>query len=97
MPKQLTSSTLEELTKTTVMDSMSDIVLGRTEVEKKEWCVKRLTELLEVFDNYIPVVGLFLDNPIADNIQKHGVELLVDWAWEKFVVEEDAQEKTTTQ
>lgn len=82
---ELTTSDLHALTKKAVLEGASDIFLGRTVAQKKEWCVKRLTEVLEMFDNYLPVIGIFLDNPIADDIQKKGVEMLIDWGWDKFV------------
>lgn len=60
------------------------IVPGDCEKEKKEWVVKMLRDVLETVDNYTPVIGVLLDNPMVDGLETQGVKLLVDWAWEQF-------------
>lgn len=80
---KLTTDELYGMIKTTIHDA-TDIVVGDTEKEKKAWCVRRLYKLLESFDNFIPVVGMYLDNPIADDLEEKAIEILVDWGWDKF-------------
>lgn len=80
---RLTQDKLQELVQETVQTSVNSIP-GTSEEQKREWCVNRLTQLLETFDNYTPVIGMFLDNPIADDLEKQAVKLLVDWAWDNF-------------
>jgi hypothetical protein len=89
--QELTVDKLHELTKETV-ESATTYVPGRSELEKKEWCVKRLSQVLETFDNYIPVIGIFLDNPIADDFEEQMVRLLVDWGWAKYMKEDTRTE-----
>lgn len=83
-----------------IVESAKDIIQkskillpGKTEKDKKNWCIKKLTEAFEVFDNYIPIIGAFLDIPFVDDLEKQAVSLLVDWAWENFVEETDHQDK----
>jgi hypothetical protein len=80
----LTHECIHQMTKS-VIENTFDAIAGKTEQEQKEWCVKELTTMLEVYDNYIPVVGAFLDNPLSDAIEKELVSILVDWGWEKFL------------
>lgn len=67
-----------------IIDKVETVVPGKSEIDKKTWCAKRIHEFLEMFDNYVPIVGMLLDNPIVDDLQAQAVYLLVDWAWEKF-------------
>jgi hypothetical protein len=95
----LTVEELKEITKDTVLEStkdMTDFIPGDCTYSKKEWCVKRLTQVLETFDNYIPVVGMFLDNPIVDDLEEQGVRLLVDWAWNQYIDKDPPEPKETT-
>ena len=78
----LTFDKLEEMTKEIIV-TCHDIVPGHTEEEKKRWCIFRLKTVLEFFDNYIPIIGAFLDTPIVDDIEGQAVSLLVDWVWDK--------------
>lgn len=89
---KLTTDELYGMIKTTIHDA-TDIVVGDTEKEKKAWCVRRLYKLLESFDNFIPVVGMYLDNPIADDLEEKAIKILVDWGWDMFYSE---NETTTT-
>jgi hypothetical protein len=59
------------------------LVPGGTDEDKKKWCVKRVTELLEAFDNAIPVIGILLDNPLIDQWESKAIEMLVGWAWDR--------------
>jgi hypothetical protein len=68
-----------------VLDTCEKILPGKTDREKKAWCVRRVREALEMFDNYIPLIGMFLDNPVVDDLEAQAVNLLVDWAWDKFL------------
>ncbi len=77
----LNNDKLEKLTKQTIEESWINNIPGNTEKEKKEWCIKKLNLLLETFDNFIPVVGTFLDNPLIDDLQSDAVRLLVDKFW----------------
>lgn len=77
----LDNDKLEKLTKETIKESWIDNVPGNTEKEKKEWCIKKLNLLLETFDNFIPVIGAFLDNPFVDDLQSDAIRLLVDKFW----------------
>lgn len=90
------------LTYDEIMDSAKDVIQkchvllpGKSNVEKKNWCVKKLTEVLEVFDNYVPIIGALLDIAIVDDLEKQAVSLLVDWVWEKFVEQEEESEKNS--
>jgi hypothetical protein len=79
----LTHEHIHEMTRC-VIESNVYAIVGKTEQEQKNWCVQELTTMLEVYDNYIPVVGAFLDNPVSDAIEMELISLLVDWGWEKF-------------
>jgi hypothetical protein len=86
------------LTYEEIVESAKDIIQkskallpGKTENDKKNWCIKKLTQVFEVFDNYVPIIGTFLDIPFVDDLEKQAVSLLVDWAWDNFV-EEDEKE-----
>jgi hypothetical protein len=94
-PTELTPELLQEYTKSTVVESMQDFIPGSDSNSKKQWCIKRLTQLLETFDNYIPVIGVLLDNPIADDFEHYAIEKLVEWAWAATVVNDDTTEETT--
>lgn len=87
--QDLDIETLHDLAKHTVIKASSDFIPGAKEEDKKEWCVKRLSQLLETFDNTIPVVGVFLDNPIVDDLEEQGVRLVVEWAWDKYTTRDD--------
>jgi len=79
----LTFEQIEEI----AMEAISTchtFVPGKSEKDKKEWCEQRIISALEAFDNFIPVIGAFLDNPIVDNIEAHAISMLVEWAWGKF-------------
>lgn len=77
----LNQDKLEELTVNTIKESWTDNIPGKTETEKKEWCIRKLNLLFETFDNFIPVVGVFLDNPFVDDLQTDAVRLLVEKLW----------------
>lgn len=79
----LTHEHIHEMTRC-VIESTFNAVVGKTEQEQKNWCVQELTTMLEVYDNYIPVVGAFLDNPLSDAMEKELISLLVDWGWDMF-------------
>lgn len=49
--------------------------------DKETWCVDKLDELLEAFDDKIPLIGAFLDWPFVDAIEKKGVQAVVRWAF----------------
>lgn len=76
-----------------VMEKVELFVPGKTQKEKKSWCAKRIRDFLEMFDNYIPIVGMFLDNPIVDDLETQAVNLLVDWAWDRFHDETTSKDK----
>ena len=78
--------TFEDLTNIAkdAIEAAESIILGDSVAEKKSWCVKRITKVLETFDNYIPVIGAILENPIADDLEENAVKFLVDWAWQLF-------------
>lgn len=78
--KPITVEEIQTLAKHTVLQEIP----GQTVEEKKAFCVKQLTQLLETYDCFIPVIGTFLENPISDEFEKKAVKLLVDWAWEHF-------------
>jgi hypothetical protein len=78
--KPITVEEIQTLAKHTVLQDIP----GETVEEKKAFCVKHLTQLLETYDCFIPVIGTFLENPISDEFERKAVELLVDWAWEHF-------------
>lgn len=59
------------------------LIPGATEDEQRNWCVKRVTNILETFDNAIPVIGVLLDNPIVDDWEQQAIMLLVKWAWDR--------------
>jgi hypothetical protein len=82
--KPITVEDIQTLAKHTVLQDIP----GETVEDKKAFCVKHLTQLLETYDCFIPVIGTFLENPISDEFEKKAVELLVDWAWEHFGTED---------
>lgn len=81
--KNLSHEDLNDIVKTTISQSF-DLITGSCEESRKEWCVEKLTQVLETFDNAIPVIGIFLDNPIVDNLEKNSVRALVEWGWTQF-------------
>jgi hypothetical protein len=81
---ELTPDKLNELTKQTVNNASVIFTPEDSDETKKVWCAKRLTQILETFDNFVPVVGIFLDNPIADGVEEDAIHLLVDWGWDRF-------------
>lgn len=89
---ELTPDEIHRITKITIQEAAS-AVIGDSEEEKKQWCVKRLTQLLETFDSFIPVVGMFLDNPLIDDLEKNAIEFLVEWGWDKFSTSSPKEEK----
>jgi hypothetical protein len=82
--EELTADKLQEITKSTVKESTSFFSPGDSEEEQKAWCIRRLTQTLETFDNFVPVIGIFLDNPIVDGMEEDAVHLLFDWGWDTF-------------
>lgn len=79
--EKLTTEKLREHVDATIAESMQTYIPGGDTASKKAWCVKRLTQILETFDNYIPVIGMFMDNPIMDDLEAAAIQKLVDWAW----------------
>lgn len=57
-----------------------DAIPGATGREKLQWVKDRLVELVESLDHLIPVIGAWLDNPLADAAERQGIEAIVDWA-----------------
>lgn len=47
---------------------------------RKAWCVEQLLRVVEDHDHLIPVLGAWLDNPLADAIERWGVEKAVEKA-----------------
>jgi hypothetical protein len=79
----LSAEQLQE-TANEVMEACEKLLPGKTKEEKKQWCIGRLRQMLEAFDNYVPVIGLFLDNPVVDDLEAQAIELFVDWMWNKI-------------
>ncbi len=47
---------------------------------KLDWVKANLIRLVESVDQLVPVVGLWLDNPLADAAEAQGIAKVVDWA-----------------
>jgi hypothetical protein len=86
--RSLNEADMIEMTKDTLQKA-EFMIPGENVEKKKEWCVTRLSQLFEMFDNYIPVIGIFLDNPIVDDLEKQGIRLLVDWGWSQFCKDDE--------
>lgn len=80
LKSKLTVSTLEDLVKRLVTAAEIQIP-GASGAEKKAWCVKQALTLLEAFDDRIPVLGKFLDMPLADWLEEWAIGMTVEWAW----------------
>lgn len=83
MNKILTKEKLFQLLKQVVTQA-DHIVPGESEDAKKKWVAKRLLELVEVFDNHIPVIGIVMDIPVVDEIEGNIVDQFVGWAWDRI-------------
>lgn len=90
--QHITRDQLTHLVKKTVL---ANSIPGNTDEEKKQWCVAELQDILESFDGYIPIVGAWLDNVVADEIERQAIVYLVDWAWKTYVgTHEEHSEKS---
>lgn len=79
--ENMTPEKLEEYTKVTILESLQTYIPGGDTVSRKRWCIKQLTQILETFDNHIPVIGGYMDNPIVDDLQATAIENLVERLW----------------
>lgn len=64
---------------------------GSSGKEKKAWCVDKAITLVEMGDNFIPLIGAWMDLPVVDGFERYIVGLGVEWAWTGLSLPEDAQ------
>ena len=81
MDNNLTQTKLFDLLNQ-VLEQVPNIVPGDTDDSKKKWISKGLRELVEVFDNHIPVIGEVMDMPMMDEVEEQIVDIFVNWAWD---------------
>ena len=83
MTNTIKKESLQEMAINFVRQSM-DVIPGGTDNDKKKLISTMLTSELEVIDNFVPVIGSFLDLPIINDMESVAISYLVDWAWKKF-------------
>ena len=81
MDNNLTQTKLFDLLNQ-VLEQVPNIVPGDTDDSKKKWISKGLRELVEVFDNHIPIIGEVMDMPMMDEVEEQIVDIFVNWAWD---------------
>ena len=54
---------------------------GASGKEKKAWCTTKALALVEMGDNFIPVLGQWADLPVIDGFEAYLVGLGIEWAW----------------
>ena len=54
---------------------------GATGKEKKAWCIDQAVILVEMGDNWIPVLGKWADLPVVDQFERYLIGLGIERAW----------------
>lgn len=67
---------------------------GATGPEKKAWAKKVLLEAIEKYDDRLPVIGLWMDLPIVDALERSGVDWAVERGYALLPKKEAASEPT---
>jgi hypothetical protein len=80
LESKLSIPMLEDLAKKLVTYA-DEHIPGATGADKKAYCIKQADTILEAFDDKIPVLGQWLDFPLADWLELWAVTQLVEWAW----------------
>ena len=57
------------------------VLPGATGKEKKAWCVAQAVTLVEMGDNFIPVLGQWADLPVVDKFEEYLISLGIERAW----------------
>lgn len=61
---------------------------GSTGKEKKAWCIEKATALVEMGDNFLPIIGAWADLPCVDEFESYLIGLAVERAWTKLQLPE---------
>lgn len=59
---------------------------GADGLNKKLWAKGLLLQVVEEYDNRLPVIGAFMDLPPIDAIEKAGVDWAVEWGYAQLQV-----------
>jgi hypothetical protein len=54
---------------------------GASGKEKKAWCIDQVVKGVELGDNYIPIIGAWMDLPVIDGFERWLIGLAVEWAY----------------
>lgn len=76
----MTLEQIWELLKTLVRQAET-LLPGASGKEKKAWCINKAVELVEEYDQLLPVLGAWADLPPVDAAQKYLIGLGVERAW----------------
>jgi len=80
LQSQLTVPTLEDLAKKLAVH-IKALLPGQTIGEQEAYATKQALVILEAFDNRIPVLGQWMDSPVADFMEEWIVGLVIHWAF----------------
>ena len=58
---------------------------GRTDEERKRFCVDFLVTQVETLDNLVPAIAVFLDLPVVDALERTLIEIFVDRVYDSVV------------
>lgn len=64
-----------------LVKSAADALPGATGKEKKAWCVEKAVALVEMGDNFIPILGQWADLPVVDSFERYLIGLGIERAW----------------
>lgn len=64
-----------------LVKAAADQLPGKSGKEKKAWCVEKALTLVEMGDNFIPLLGQWADLPVVDSFERYLVGLGIERAW----------------
>lgn len=64
-----------------LVKAAEEAVPGTDGKAKKQWCIDQAVKLVEMGDNFIPVLGQWADLPAVDGFERYIIGLGIEWAW----------------
>ena len=64
-----------------LVKSAADALPGATGKEKKAWATEKAIALVEMADDFIPVLGKWADLPVIDGFERYLISLGIERAW----------------
>lgn len=59
----------------------NDALPGKTGLEKRDWVSTKVLALVELGDNFVPIIGAWADLPVIDGLEKWLVNVAVERAY----------------